>query len=423
MKRRFYLIVFSVLLLAIVVSFPAGSALAAAPSDFLYDNCPNSIASTACTDPAAPFLTKISPKTCVSQATLVSRAGVCAGYTPVEGSVQVLRCDNQCYWPSDPKDETCSDIGRTFDNTENETAACGACKTGYVDLDGVVGAPYDCAKLQDVYKQADTWYGWDGSTATEIETGEDITLPLAIGLNPVADGNLSLAIGSNPVASGNYSVSIGSDVVASGNYSIAMVSNSIAAGTQAVAIGHGTQALSMFTVAVGRYNVGVGTNQIGWTPTDSIFEVGIGTGSEVAQRANALTILKNGNVGIGTTTPDEKLHVDGNIVADSPLSDDHVVTKGYADVAYGASVFTPTVCYKKCTGIQLPDSSDWAFGTPNHCPDLLDDNLGPLPSHPSCASGFSSIDTMCELASIFQEQAAFSDKEVYVNLCTICCSS
>jgi len=36
-----------------------------------------------------------------------------------------------------------------------------------------------------------------------------------------------------------------------------------------------------------------------------------------------------GNVGIGTTNPTAKLDVAGNIIAESPIQDNHVVTKGY----------------------------------------------------------------------------------------------
>ena len=66
------------------------------------------------------------------------------------------------------------------------------------------------------------------------------------------------------------------------------------------------------SVAMGRYNVG-GGNSISWVETDPLFEIGIGT--SFSDRANALTVLKNGNVGIGTSNPTHKLTVKGNIHA------------------------------------------------------------------------------------------------------------
>jgi hypothetical protein len=46
--------------------------------------------------------------------------------------------------------------------------------------------------------------------------------------------------------------------------------------------------------------------------TDRIFQIGNGSGTT---RSNALTVLRNGNVGIGTLTPSQKLQVSGNICA------------------------------------------------------------------------------------------------------------
>jgi hypothetical protein len=63
-------------------------------------------------------------------------------------------------------------------------------------------------------------------------------------------------------------------------------------------------------MAVGRYNVG-GGSATSWLSSDPIFEIGIGTGND--SRANAVTVRKNGNVGIGTTVPLDKLHVNGRI--------------------------------------------------------------------------------------------------------------
>ena len=80
-------------------------------------------------------------------------------------------------------------------------------------------------------------------------------------------------------------------------------------GFNVVLMGENTYAPAMDAVAIGRFNVGAGSDT--WTATEPIFEIGIGTSN--GARANAMTVLKSGNVGIGTTTPSEILHVVGNV--------------------------------------------------------------------------------------------------------------
>ncbi|MDP3990765.1 MAG: hypothetical protein Q8P63_00445 [Candidatus Nealsonbacteria bacterium] len=48
-------------------------------------------------------------------------------------------------------------------------------------------------------------------------------------------------------------------------------------------------------------------------------------------------IVDGGSVGIGTTEPDAKLEVAGNIIASAPTADSHVATKGYVDAASGSA--------------------------------------------------------------------------------------
>ncbi|MDD3030254.1 MAG: dockerin type I domain-containing protein, partial [Alphaproteobacteria bacterium] len=82
----------------------------------------------------------------------------------------------------------------------------------------------------------------------------------------------------------------------------------VATGGYSLATGYYTTAQAYADVTIGRYNVGGGTTT-SWVTTDPIFEIGIGTSS--AAKANAMTVLKNGNVGIGTTAPIAPLHVVG----------------------------------------------------------------------------------------------------------------
>lgn len=48
---------------------------------------------------------------------------------------------------------------------------------------------------------------------------------------------------------------------------------------------------------------------------------------------NSMILKSSGNVGIGTTTPMVSLHVEGNVVADTPLAANHLATKSYVDTA------------------------------------------------------------------------------------------
>ncbi len=107
-------------------------------------------------------------------------------------------------------------------------------------------------------------------------------------------GNISVAMGYNTTASNSYSTAIGNSTTASGLVSTAM--------------GESTKAESYISMAMGRFNVGGGTSG-SWVSTDPLFEIGIGVSS--GAKANAVTVLKNGNVGIGTVTPGAKLSIVG----------------------------------------------------------------------------------------------------------------
>ncbi len=113
---------------------------------------------------------------------------------------------------------------------------------------------------------------------------------------------------------GIYSVAFGQNNIASGDRSSAFGENTTAVGTNSVALGRGTNADASASLAIGRFNVGGGTSD-NWISADPVFEIGNGTSD--ASRNNAVTVLKNGNVGIGGSNPVSKLSVgtNGNISA------------------------------------------------------------------------------------------------------------
>ncbi|NTW31353.1 MAG: hypothetical protein HGB12_01740, partial [Bacteroidetes bacterium] len=136
-------------------------------------------------------------------------------------------------------------------------------------------------------------------------------LSVAMGLSSVANGEASVAIGRSTRANGLYSTAIGYDNTAGGIVSVAIGNGNTASGNFSTALGLITTASSYGSFTLGRYNVGGGTAD-SWVDTDPIFEIGIGSGTGV-NAANAMTVLKNGNVGIGNINPGQKLTIEGTI--------------------------------------------------------------------------------------------------------------
>lgn len=95
-------------------------------------------------------------------------------------------------------------------------------------------------------------------------------------------------------------------------------------------------------------NVGVGFDEwndyqlllyTGATPQAS-YGLGIKSGTlafntngrfDFDKNGSTMMTINGGNVGIGTTSPQTKLHVNGNIITSRPSNTDHAATKGYVD--------------------------------------------------------------------------------------------
>ena len=127
----------------------------------------------------------------------------------------------------------------------------------------------------------------------------------AVGQSSHAMGN-STAIGDHVRAEGNNSLALGSDTKAIGTSSTAMGNSTNASGYASTAIGFHTSANGLASTAIGRYNIGHGEPE-NWKDIDPLFEIGNGRADD--NRSNAITVLKNGNMGISTPTPQVKLHI------------------------------------------------------------------------------------------------------------------
>ncbi len=149
-----------------------------------------------------------------------------------------------------------------------------------------------------------------GATAMGRDTEATNSYAFASGFFTNADGQYSTAMGFNTDAFALGSTALGYSTDAEENYSFAAGYFAEAQAIYSVAIGNAVRAQSFASAAFGRYNVG-GGSATSWLSGDPIFEIGIGTGP--SSRANAVTVRKNGNVGIGTTVPLDRLHVNGRV--------------------------------------------------------------------------------------------------------------
>ena len=129
----------------------------------------------------------------------------------------------------------------------------------------------------------------------------------SMGFGTNANGHYSTSMGIETNANGDYSTSMGEFTKANGNWSTSMGRGTIANGNYSTGMGFFTKAKSDHSLVIGSYNDTTASNRL--------FEIGNGTADNL--RANAMTVLTNGNIGIGTTSPAEKLHVAGNVKADT----------------------------------------------------------------------------------------------------------
>ncbi len=203
----------------------------------------------------------------------------------------------------------------------------------------------------------------EGSFAAGISNATE-NFTTAVG-NSTASGTNSTAMGSS-IATGSYSTAMGSSI-ATGAFSTA-VGSSTATGIYAFAGGL-ADATAPHSTAIGYINwakayggVALGiSNDISDNPdpnvassTDRLFQIGNGSGSV---RSNALTILRNGNAGIGTTNPIVKLHISGGASSGTPYGGAQLAVE-HLDHTY-ISMISPDA---KETGILFGKSSSTISG-------------------------------------------------------------
>jgi hypothetical protein len=135
----------------------------------------------------------------------------------------------------------------------------------------------------------------DYSVATGYSTTASGYISTAMGGWTNASSDYSTALGEHTTASADFSTAIGSGTTASGLRATAMGASTTASGHEATAMGRGTTAQAYASLALGQYNVVEGS-QTSWVVTDPLLVVGNGT--DEADRSNALTLRKNGDLAI-----------------------------------------------------------------------------------------------------------------------------
>lgn len=180
---------------------------------------------------------------------------------------------------------------------------------------------------QNIYQTGSVVIGKD-TTATNVLL--DVAGALRAGeLSAEFVGNHSIGAGFKTEASGDYSSAFGHSSKATNWYSFAAGRDTEAYGTGATSFGRESRAHGYYSFAAGEravagtlreavlggFNVLLEGNSTTWSETDPILQIGIGTSPIAANRKNALTILKNGKVGIGnfatnnTVKPQEIFHI------------------------------------------------------------------------------------------------------------------
>ena len=189
----------------------------------------------------------------------------------------------------------------------------------------------------------------EGAAAFGIDTYASGDYSFAHGDSSLATGDYSAAFGDLSIAEGNYSFAFGRLARAFGNHSICFGNSSTASGAFSTAFGGVTTAAGTFSTVSGRQNsansfgetvIGIGSTT--YTPSangatqfratnssDRLFVIGnaIDANSndvvDTVERSDAMVVLKNGNTGIGNSTPSEKLHVAGRALFTNGFSADN----------------------------------------------------------------------------------------------------
>ncbi len=165
----------------------------------------------------------------------------------------------------------------------------------------------------------------DGTQWDKINIGN---FSVATGANSIASGGYAFASGFNNIVSGDNAVAFGSSNTASAlsafanglfnnvaaDFSAAFGANHSAMGRRSFITGSHNKSKSYAGFIAGTFNDTMVTGEANFiNNANRIFQIGNGTADNA--RRNALTVLQNGHMGIGTVNPTASLHVvDSSVV-------------------------------------------------------------------------------------------------------------
>jgi Head domain of trimeric autotransporter adhesin len=125
---------------------------------------------------------------------------------------------------------------------------------------------------------------------------------VAIGWNSNAIGSASFAVGQNTVSAGKNSAAMGVGSIAHGDYSTATGFITTASGESSTSMGTSTISRGYSGTALGMFNDPI-LFSAQTAPTSNTPLLIVGNGDNSTTVSNAMVVLKNGNVGIGTSSP------------------------------------------------------------------------------------------------------------------------
>jgi Head domain of trimeric autotransporter adhesin len=125
---------------------------------------------------------------------------------------------------------------------------------------------------------------------------------IALGYNNDADGYGSVAIGWGSTAGNHGTIAMGVGSAANGYHASAFGFSTTASGDYSTTMGYGTKSKSFRGFTVGTFNDSSNAvNPTGIDFLNRVFQIGNGLADNI--RSNAMTVLQNGNIGIGEVNP------------------------------------------------------------------------------------------------------------------------
>ena len=141
------------------------------------------------------------------------------------------------------------------------------------------------------------------STSMGQETTASGAFSTSMGMRTTASGQSSVSMGYGTNAIGSGATTMGFETNAWGDYSTTMGYQTTTGGAYSTSLGYRSIAYACASLVIGSYNDYYNDNPdpVSLGSSDRVFQIGNGTSEN--GRSNALTVLRNGNIGIGTVYP------------------------------------------------------------------------------------------------------------------------